>query len=138
MSKIILYLLFLLGLINNEETKGNVMVYDVVLNKGDNINEFNVKSGEEFALRFNCVSVSWVFLNKDEVKDGLTFIRTDIEDSHYTGKTDGYRRGGGYLIYHFKATSATKEPKLLKFADVYSYLKQKEPVPKQVIKINIS
>ena len=136
MSKIILCLLFLVGFINSDEDSGKVQIYDIVLNKGD-INEFNVKSGEEFALRFNCVSISWVFLNKDEVKDSLTFIRTGYEDNRYAGKKVGLGRGG-YLIYYFKATSVTKEPKLLKFSDVYSYLKQKEPVPKQVIKINIS
>ena len=90
------------------------------------------------ALYFGIIfSISWVFLNKDEVKDSLTFIRTEYEDNRYAGKKVGLGRGG-YLIYYFKATSVTKEPKLLKFSDTYSYLKQKEPVPKQVIKINIS
>ena len=135
--KIILGLLFLFGLINCDETGGNVMIYDVVLNKGDSANEFNVKSGEEFALKFNCISISWVFLNKIEVKDYLTFLRTEYEDNRYAGNKIGLGRGG-YIYYYFKATSVTKEPKLLKFSDVYSYLKQKEPVPKQIIKINIS
>ena len=49
MTKFILFFLFLLNLYNCEK-EGKVNIFDVVLNQGKT-NEFNVKVGEEFALR---------------------------------------------------------------------------------------
>ena len=40
-----------------------------------------------------------------------------------------------YII--FKTNSITNEPRLLKFTDTYSYLKQSNPIPKLIVKVNV-
>ena len=138
MTKYILFFLFLLNLYNCEK-EGKVNFFDVVLNQGKT-NEFNVKVGEEFALRLYCSpgrKSTWVFLNRKENQDSLTFIKSDYETKHYEGEELGLGRTG-YLIYYFKATSETEEPKLIKFTDANSYLQQENHTPTEIVKINVN
>ena len=138
MTKYILFFLFILNL-SNCENEDKVNVYDVVLNQGKT-NEFNVKVGEEFALRLYCspgIKATWVFLNRKEIQDSLTFIKSDYENVHYEGEELGLGRMG-YLYYYFKATSETEEPKLIKFTDAYTYLKKENPTPTEIVKINVN
>ena len=98
--------------------------------------EYNVKQGQEFIIKLVCSTFSYVFLNKNQL-NSLTFIKSDYKTDHdKEEKVDFGRRGS--LIYLFKANSPTTEPSLLKFTDAYSYLKQENPIPKLVVKINIS
>ena len=134
MSKLIICFFFLFNFYNCEkEHKTLIFEINPKINKE---NEFNVKVGQEFVIKLNCISSSWVLLNKNE-KGPVTFIKTEIEIDQR--KREAIRVGGrDYLYYYFKSNSITKEPKLLKFTDTYSYLKQTNPTPKLVIKINVN
>ena len=99
--------------------------------------EFTVNSGQEFIIKLYSRYTPWVLLNKNE-KDYVTFIKTDyIEEYDEKDKTNRDKRKG-YVLYYFKASSITKEPKLLKFTDTYTYLRESNPTPKFIIKINVS
>ena len=131
--KCILYLVFLIIL---SDCKGidNAIFFEVNRFTG-NGGEYNVKVGDIFALKLNTVANSWVLLNKNEIKSSVTFLKTDISEPQPKDSLGNER--GGYLYYYFKANSKTTEPVLLKFTDAYSYLKQAEPIPKEVFKINV-
>ena len=138
MTKYILFILFVLNLSNCEKEE-KVSIFEVIVNQGKN-NEFNVKAGEEFALKLSCSAgkkSTWVLLNRKEIQESLTFIKSDYEIVHYEGEELGLGRKG-YLIYHFKASSVTKEPILIKFADAYTYLQQENPTPDEIVKINVN
>ena len=134
MSRYLIFILFLFNFYNCEK-KEEIAIYEVNPNIGKE-KEFNVKVGDEFAIKLLCSSSSWVFLNKKE-KDSVTFLKSDHEEEHYDGEQLGLGRRG-YIFYFFRASEVTKEPKLLKFTDTYSYLKQTNPIPKFVIKINVN
>ena len=138
MTKYILFFLFVLLNLYNCEKEDKVKIYDVILNQGKT-NEFNVKKGEEFALRLYLGpgTKSIVLLNKKENQDSLTYIKCDYEIVHYEGEELGLGRMG-YLYYYFKATSETEEPKLIKFTDAYTYLQKENPTPTEIVKINVS
>ena len=134
MSKLIICFLFLLNLYNCEK-KQETLIFEVNPNI-DNEKEFNVNVGQEFIIKLYCSINSWVFLNKNE-KDTITLIETDYQAVHDKDEELGLGRKG-YLLYFFKANSITEEPKLLKFTDTYSYLRQTNPIPKFIIKINVN
>ena len=138
MTKYILFFLFVLLNLYNCEKEDKVKIYDVILNQGKT-NEFNVKKGEEFALRLFCSpgTNSLILLNKKENQDSLTYIKSDYEIVHYEGEELGLGRMG-YLYYYFKATSETEEPKLIKFTDAYTYLQKENPTPTEIVKINVN
>ena len=99
--------------------------------------EFTVNSGQEFIIKLYSRYTPWVLLNKNE-KDYVTFIKTDyIEEYDEKDKTNRDKRKG-YVLYYFKASSITKEPKLIKFTDTHTYLRESNPIPKFIIKINVS
>ena len=97
--------------------------------------EINIQTGKLFCIKIPTFTSSYVLLNKKENNDAIPFQKTDSYTEHYEQESIGGRRG--YLLYYFKANSITREPKLLKFTDTYSYLKQKEPIPKLIIKVNV-
>ena len=134
MSKFIICLFFIFNLYNCEQ-KEETLIFEVNPNASKE-KELNVKVGEEFAIKLYCSSTSWVLLNKNE-KESITFLKSEYQAEHYDGEELGLGRRG-YLIYFFKANEITKEPKLLKFTDTYSYLKQSNPIPKFIIKINVN
>ena len=134
MSKLIICFLFLLNLYNCEK-KQETLIFEVNPNI-DNEKEFNVNVGQEFIIKLYCSIDSWVFLNKNE-KDTITLIKTDYQTVHDKDEELGLGRKG-YLFYFFKANSITEKPKLLKFTDTYSYLRQTNPIPKFIIKINVN
>ena len=134
MSKFIICFLFLLNLYNCEK-KQETLIFEVNPNI-DNEKEFNVNVGQEFIIKVYCNLNSWVFLNKNE-KDTISFIKSDYQAEYDKDEELGLGRKG-YLFYFFKANSKTEEPKLLKFTDTYSYLRQTNPIPKFIIKINVN
>ena len=135
MLKFIICFSFLLNLYNCEK-KEESMTFEVNPNLGKE-KEFNVNSGQEFIIKLYSRYTSWVLLNKNE-KDSVTFIKTDyIEEYEEKDKKDREKRRG-YILYYFKANSITKEPKLLKFTDTQTYLKESNPTPKFIIKINVN
>ena len=135
MSRYLIFIFFLLNIYTSEKEEEKVSIYEVNPNLGKE-KEFNVKVGDQFAIKLICNSNSWVFLNKNE-KDSVTFIKADYEAENDDVEYIGLGRRG-YLYYYFRANEITKEPKLLKFTDTYSYLKQTNPTPKFVIKINVN
>ena len=134
MSKNIILLLFLLNLYACEEEAKNI-IFKVNPNI-DNEKEFNVDSGEEFTIELHSFSSSWVLLNKKELKS-LTFIKTNYKFEPVESGLFGPQRKG-HVCYIFKANSKTEEPALIKFTDTYYYLKQANPEPKFIIKINVN
>ena len=82
-----------------------------------------------------CFSSSYVLLNKKDNNDVIVFQKTGSIDEHYDGENIGGRRG--YLLYYFKTNSITNEPRVLKFTDTYSYLRQSNPIPKLIVKVNV-
>ena len=94
--------------------------------------EINIQTGKIFCIKI--FTSSYVLLNKKENSDTIPFQKTDSYTEHYEQENIGGRRG---YLYYFKANSITKEPRVLKFTDTYSYLKQKEPIPKLIIKVNV-
>ena len=134
MSKFIIFFLFLLNLYKCEK-KQEILIFEVNPNI-DNEKEFNVNVGQEFIIKVYCNLNSWVFLNKNE-KDTISFIKSDYQAEYDKDEELGLGRKG-YLFYFFKANSKTEEPKLLKFTDTYSYLRQTNPIPKFIIKINVN
>ena len=98
--------------------------------------EITVQAGKEFCIKIYCIGTSYVLLNKNENNDSITLIKTDSITEHYEEENIGGRRS--HLLYYFKANSITKEPKLLKYTDTYSYLKQSNPIPKLLIKVNVN
>ena len=87
MSRFILSFILILNfcICQNEENK--IKIYDVVVNQNV-INEINVKVGEEFGLKLFCIpglGKTWVLLNKNEIKDPISFIKTGHENYHYDG-----------------------------------------------------
>ena len=97
--------------------------------------EILIESGQEFCIKIFCYTSSYVLLNKNENSDSIPFLGTDSIQEHYENEDIGGRRG--YLLYYFKANSITKEPRLLKFTDTYSYLKEANPIPKLIVKVNV-
>ena len=142
MSRFILSFILLILLINVyicQKEGEKIKIFDVIVNRNI-INEINVKVGEEFGLKLFCspgTGKTWILLNKNEIKDPISFIKTGSEKYHYEGEELGLGRGG-YLYYYFKAVSATEEPKVLNFTDAYTYLKQENPIPSEFVKINVS
>ena len=135
MLKYIICFLLLLNLYNCEK-KTESMVFEVNPNLVKE-KEFTVNSGQEFIIKLYSRDTPWVLLNKNE-KDYVAFIKTDyIEEYEEKDKKNRDKRKG-YVLYYFKASSATKEPKLLKFTDTYTYLRESNPTPKFIIKINVS
>ena len=98
--------------------------------------EITVQSGQEFCIKISTFIKSYVLLNNNENIDSIPLIKTDSITEHYEGEDIGGRKG--YLLYYFKANSITKEPKLLKYTDTYSYLKQSNPEIKVLIKVNVN
>ena len=131
--KPILYLLILLILSDCKEID-NAIFFEVNLFTGKG-GEYNVKTGDIFALKLKTVAHSWVLLNKNEIKSSVTFLKTDISEPQPRDSMGNEK--SGYLYYYFKANSKTTEPVLLKYTDAYSYLKQADPIPKEVFKINV-
>ena len=134
MIKHFLSLLLLLNLYNSKEMD-NAIFYEVHIFNGKG-GEFNVKVGDIFALKLFTGKHSWVFLNKNEIKESISFIKSDYINNPESSDIIGLGRSG-YIYYYFKAISPTKEPVLLNFTDAYSYLKQENPIPREVFKINV-
>ena len=133
MSKYVLFFLILINIYKcdkKEDIETFLINPNLVKEK-----EINIQQGKEFCIKISTFTASYVFLNKNENSDAIPLQKTDSYTEHYEGESIGGRRG--YLLYYFKATSITKEPRLLKFTDTYSYLKQKEPIPKLIIKVNV-
>ena len=128
MSMLILCLFLLLSLCNCGK------IFEIS-NTMTNKYEFEVKKGEEFALKFESnpsTGFSWHFLNLDEVNDSLELLRTSFE-----GPNDPKIRGkGGYMYFHFKAIEVTKEAKQLQFS-YYRSTNSNSALYKQVVKINV-
>ena len=133
MSRYILFLIILLKVSNCLKRE----VADTFLINPNTINEkeINIQSGKEFCIKLSCVTSSYVLLNKNENDDAIPFLGSDSIEDHYEGESFGGRRG--YLLYYFNAKSITKESRLLKFTDTYSYLRQQNPVPKLIVKVNV-
>ncbi len=134
---ILIFILINFYICEKEEKKINI--FDVEVDRNI-INEFNVKVGEEFVLKFFSfpgAGKTWILLNKNEIKDPIAFIKTGVEKYHYEGEELGLGRGT-YLYYYFKAVSVTEEPKLLNFTDAYTYLQEENPTPSEFVKINVS
>lgn len=137
MIQIILCLLLVVNIFNSENT--DIKMFEIN-NLKSNENQFTVNSGEEFALKIYLnlsIGNSWVFTNKNEIKDSLTFIKSDIqlireEEYNYLS---GRR---GYIYYYFKALKETDEPIMIKFCDTLTWLNNDNPDPTAVVKINIS
>ena len=139
MSIFILIFILLINFYICEKEEKKINIIDVEVERNI-INEFNVKVGEEFGLKFFCspgTGKVWILLNKNEIKDPISFIKTGSEKYHYEGEELGLGRGT-YLYYYFKAVSVTEEPKLLNFTDAYTYLKKENPTPSEFVKINVS
>ena len=135
MLKYIICFLLLLNLYNCEK-KAESMVFEVNPNLVKE-KEFTINSGQEFIIKLYSRDTPWVLLNKKE-KDYVAFLKTDyIEEYEEKDKKNRDKRKG-YVLYYFKASSTTKEPKLLKFTDTYTYLRESNPTPKFIIKINVS
>ena len=97
--------------------------------------EITIEAGKEFCIKIPTFTSSYVFLNKQENTDAIPFQKSDSYTEHYEGEEIGGRRG--YLLYYFKANASTKEPRLLKFTDTYSYLRETNPAPKLIVKVNV-
>ena len=139
MSRFILSFILILNFCIRQNEENKIKIYDVVVNQNV-INEINVKVGEEFGLKLFCIpglGKTWVLLNKNEIKDPISFIKTGHENYHYDGEELGLGRGG-FLYYYFKAVSATEEPKVLNFTDAYTYLQQENPTPSEFVKVTVS
>ena len=139
MSRFILTFILLLNFYICEKEEGKIKIFDVEVERNI-INEFNVKVGEEFGLKFFCSPGTgnvWILLNRTEFKDPIAFIKTGSEPYHYVGEELGLG-SGSYLYYYFKAVSVTKEPKLLNFIEAHTYLQQENPIPSEFVKINVS
>ena len=141
MIKFIICLSLLLNRYNCEEWVRRREVFevnpDLVKEK-----EFTVKAGEEFIIKVYCASDSWKLLNGDE-RDTVTFIKIgnikdndEIEENEYNNIYNPVKIKC-FTLYYFKANSKTKEPKLLKFTDSFSYLMESNPTAKLIIKINV-
>ena len=129
-----IFVLFLLLNYNVCEGIDNAIIFEVNIFNG-NGGEFNVKAGDIFALKLNTARYSWVMLNKNEIKDSVSFLKTDVSNPEPKDEL-GFAKSG-YLYYYFKANGKTKEPVLLKFTDAYSYLKEDNPTPKEIFRINV-
>ena len=133
MSKYALFFIFLFNLYfcaRPEEVETFLINPHLVSEK-----EITVETGKEFCIKIPTFSSSFVFLNKKENNDVIPFQKSDAYTEHYEQEDIGGRRG--YLLYYFKANGATKEARLLKFTDTYSYLKQTNPLPKLIVKVNV-
>ena len=133
MSKYILILIFLIKL--NVCIKKEVADTFLINPNAESEKEITIEEGKEFCIKLLCFSNSYVLLNKNENEDSLHFQGTDSLEEHYENEYLGGRRS--YLLYYFEAKSVTKESKVLKFTDTYSYLRQKNPIPTLNVKINI-
>ena len=139
MSIFILIFILLINFYICEKEEKKINIFDVEVERNI-INEFNVKVGEEFGLKFFCspgTGKVWILLNKNEINVPISFIKTGSENYHYKGEELALGRGT-YLSYYFKAVSVTEEPKLLNFTDAYTYLKKENPTPSEFVKINVS
>ena len=111
MSKIIICLLLLFNIYICEEPPKNIRVFE----KNSKENKITVRLGEEFVLKFvnnPGFRYSWRFLNEDETKDTIKFLRS------YDGELYGRLNilGGAMNVYfQFKAIKKTKEPVALKY-----------------------
>ena len=133
MSKYILLLLILIQL--NICIKKEVADTFYINPNLESEKEITIEEGKEFCIKISCMTKSYVLLNKNENEDSLHFQGTDSLEEHYENEYLGGRRS--YLLYYFEAKSVTKESKILKFTDTYSYLRQKNPIPTLNVKINI-
>ena len=97
--------------------------------------DLSIEIGKEFCIKIPTFISSYVLLNKKENADTIPLKKTDSYTEHYKNENLGGRRG--YLLYYFKANAATKEPRLLKFTDTYSYLREKDPKPKLIVKVSV-
>ena len=133
MSKFILLILFLFDVYycTKKEEPETFLINPNSLSE----KEITIKSGKEFVIKLACFSSSYVLLNKKDNNDVIVFQKTGSIDEHYDGENIGGRRG--YLLYYFKTNSITNEPRVLKFTDTYSYLRQSNPIPKLIVKVNI-
>ena len=134
MSKYILILIFLIKL--NVCIKKEVADTFLINPNAESEKEITIEEGKEFCIKLLCFSTSYVLLNKNENEDSIHFEGTDSISEYYEEENIGGRKG--YLFYFFQAKTVTKESKLLKFTDTYSYLKQKNPIPKLIVKINVT
>ena len=134
MSKYILILIFLIKL--NVCIKKEVADTFLINPNAESEKEITIEEGKEFCIKLLCFSNSYVLLNKNENEDSIHFEGTDSISEYYEEENIGGRKG--YLFYYFQAKAVTKESKLLKFTDTYSYLKQKNPIPKLIVKINVT
>ena len=136
MPKFIIYFIILFSL-HICEKKEEASIFEVNANISKE-KEFTVQAGQEFIIKLYSSTTSLVLLNKNE-KDSVSFIKTEYELEYDKKKQQQLLRDEkGYILYFFKANAITEEPKLLKFADAYSYLKESNPVPKLIIKINVN
>ena len=134
MSKLLLILFFILNFCNLENLD-NVRIFEIS-DKINNGNEFEVRKGEAFALKFYSnpsTGYSWYFLNKDEISDSLLFIKSNYVSIPNPKPIAGR---GGYMYYYFKALEVTNETQVLKF----SYIKggkNQNLLPNHLVKINV-
>ena len=111
MSKIIIYLFLLFNIYICEEPPKNIRVFE----KNSKENKITVRLGEEFVLKFvnhPGFGFSWKFLNKDETKDTIKFLRSYDGILYSRLNILGSTRN---VYFHFKAVKKTKEPVALKY-----------------------
>ena len=111
MSKLILCLLLLVNIYICEEPPKGIRIFE----KKSKENKIKVRLGEEFVLKFvnhPTIGLRWRFLNENEIKDTIQFLRS-YEGSQY-GRIAiiGNPRN---VYYQFKALKKTNETVLAKF-----------------------
>ena len=134
MTKFIIYFIPLLNLYNCQKEE-RPMLFEVNPNIG-NEKEFTVQVGQDFIIKLYTSITSYVLLNKND-KDSISYTKSEYQGIHDEDEKLGFGRRG-YILYFFKANAVTDSPKLLKFSDTYSYLRERDPSPKFIVKINVN
>ena len=136
MSKLILCLLLLLNVCICEDAK-QVRTFE----ESDGQSGINVRLGEEFALKMKSnpsTGYSWKFLNQEETKDSVEFLRQRFENPSAVLGRPPLIGAGGYTYYHFKAVGVTNEPVSLKFSYARHFSNLLKSPVTSVYKINVN
>ena len=113
MSKFIFCLLLLLNYYSCQNLD-KARVFEIPRNSDSKLEEFKVRKGETFALKFYSnpsTGYSWNFLNEEEVSDSLQLLTSKFE----APKTN-LVGAGGYMYYYFKGVEVTNETQTLEFS----------------------
>ena len=115
MTKFILCLLLLFNFYSCQEEKDGVRVFEPTTDLSSK-NQFSVRLGEQFAIKLksnHSTGFSWSYLNEEENKESLVFIKSEFvdpsEDFHIEGRS-------GFEYFFFKSLKATEESISLKFS----------------------